>query len=146
MSENSSSDTHNTGKKLNNTDRLSIGTEVPIFAHSQHLDQVHTQLDCCMCETAHSELPSTPTRAAAPCSALRFPVNKVQAASCKFQMLFTFTSLQSKRTSQFNQEIFSRQLFDTFRPTFLILRSAKMAHEPENIFAAIVWHFTRNSK
>lgn len=143
MTENTSSGTHNTGKNHYNIDRLSIGTEVPKFAHSQHLDQ--TQLQCCMCETADSGLPSAPTRAVALCSALQFPVNKVQAASCKLQMLFTFTSLQSKGTSQFNQEIFS-SFSGIFRPTFLNSKSAKMACEPENIFAAIVWHFARNSK
>lgn len=144
MSENSSSDTHNTGKNHNNIDRLSIGTEIPNFAHSEHLDQAQTQLECCMCETAHSGLPSAPTRAAALWSALQIPGNKVQAASCKLQLLFTFTSLQNKGTSQFNQEIFSSFLV-FLDPPFLILRSAKMACEPKNIFAAIVWHF-RNSK
>lgn len=125
MGENSFRDAHNTGKNHNNTDTLSIGTEVPNFAHSQHLDQVQTQWECCMCDTADSGLPPAPTRVAALCSALQFPVNKAQAASCKLQMLFTFTSLQSKGTSQYNQEIFSRQLFDIFRPTFFISKMCK---------------------
>lgn len=37
-------------------------------------------------------LPSAPSRVAALCSALHLPVNKVQVASCKSPMLFTFTS------------------------------------------------------
>lgn len=74
-----------------------------------------------MCESAVSGLSSAPTRVAALCSVLQFPVNEVQAASCKLQMLFTFTSFQSKGVSQFKQKIFSSQLLDFFfNPVFLV--------------------------
>lgn len=111
---NSSSETHNTGKNHNNTDTLSIGTEVPNFAHSQCLDQVQAKWEYCMHEPAVSGLSSAPTRVVALCSLGTVMLSKVQAPSCKLQMLFTFTSFQSKGASQFNQKIFSSQLFDFF--------------------------------
>lgn len=91
---NSSSEALNTDENHNNTDTLSIGTEVSNFAHSQCLDLIQAKWEYCMCESAVSGLPAAPARVAALRSALQFPVNKVQAASCKLLMLFTFLSEQ----------------------------------------------------
>lgn len=101
-----------------------------------------------MCQTADSGLNSAPTRAVALCSALEFPVNKVQAASpsCKRQMLVTFTSLQVKELPTLTRKYSTDSFLIFLDSPFLILRSAKMTREPENIFTAIVCDFARNSK
>lgn len=90
-----------------------------------------------MCQTADSGLHSAPTRAVALCSALELPVNKVQAASCKCQMLATFTSLQVKELPTLTRKYSTDSFLIFLDSPFLILRSAKMTREPENIFTAL---------
>lgn len=143
---NSSSDAHNTGKNHNSIDTLSIGTEVPNFAHSQHVDQVQTQWECCMCETADSGLPSAPSRVAALCSALQFPVNKVQQPAANFRCCLLSLPCRVEELPSLTRKYSADSFFIFLDPPFLIPRSAKTTSEPENIFAAIVWHFARNSK